>query len=153
VKRLAKASFLACVAAIGISAAAPPLGTLTVRIGNVRNDRGSMHIDICPQPYFLKDDCPYVANAPARSGTTIVVAHNIPAGRYAVQAFHDENANKKLDRALFGIPKEGVGFSNDAPIKLSPPKWAAAMFAFNGSEQTIVLNMRYFLGASGPAQK
>lgn len=152
-KRPAMAGGLAAIALTCIGATPAPLGTLTVRVGNVRNDKGIMHIDICPEPYFLKDDCPYVANVPARSGTTIVVAHNIPAGRYAVQAFHDENSNKKVDRALFGIPKEGVGFSNDAPIRLSPPKWAAAVFAFNGSEQTIALNMRYFLGASGPAAK
>ena len=40
------------------------------------------------------------------------------AGRYAVQAFLDENGNGEVDRALFGIPKEGVGFSNDAKIRL-----------------------------------
>ena len=73
-----------------------------------------------------------------------------PAGHYAVQAFHDENANGKVDRALFGIPKEGIGFSNDAPIHLSPPKWADAVFAFDGGDQVIALKMRYMLGASGP---
>jgi uncharacterized protein (DUF2141 family) len=79
-----------------------------------------------------------------------VVATGVPAGAYAVQAFHDENVNHKVDRGLFGIPKEGIGFSNDAPIHLSPPKWADAAFAFNGAGQTIQVKMRYMLGASGP---
>ena len=148
-----RAGLAGVLASICIGAAPLPLGTLTIKVGNVRNDKGTMHIDICPEPYFLKDDCPYVADAPARQGMTIVVARNLPAGRYAVQAFHDENDNKKVDRALFGIPKEGVGFSNDAPIRLSPPKWSAAMFTFDGGARTITLNMRYFLGPSGPTAR
>lgn len=136
-------------AALCIAAAPVPTGSLTVRVGNVRNAKGQVHIDICPQASFLEDNCPYSASAPARSGVTVVVARGIPPGHYAVQAFHDENVNHKVDRALFGIPKEGVGFSNDAPIRLSPPKWKDATFAFNGIDQSIHLNLRYFLGASG----
>ncbi|MDQ2879518.1 MAG: DUF2141 domain-containing protein [Pseudomonadota bacterium] len=150
-KAISMIAALATIAAAGIGASPPPPGTLTVRVTNVRNAKGEVHIDICPQAYFLKDNCPYAASAPARTGVTVVVVHNVPAGHYAVQAFHDENLNHKVDRALFGIPKEGVGFSNDAPIHLGPPKWADAVFAFNGGDQTIQLKTRYFLGASGPA--
>ena len=62
---------------------------------------------------------------------------------------HDENRNRRVDRALLGIPKEGIGFSNDAPIRMSPPRWDDAMWRFGG-DQTIQLKMRYFLGAAGP---
>ena len=86
---------------------------------------------------------------PAQIGTTVITFPGIPADDYAVQAFHDENHNRRVDRALFGIPKEGVGFSNDAPIRMSPPKWTDAVLRF-GTDQTIQLKMRYFLGASGP---
>ena len=136
----------------GLTAAAPvPTGTLTVQINNVRNASGNVHVDICPQKQFLGDDCTYVGDAQARAGVVTVTVHNLPPGRYAAQVFHDENRNKKVDRALFGIPKEGVGFSNDARISLGPPKWADAKFDFNGEQQTISLKMRYFLGPSGPA--
>jgi len=136
-----------------VAAAAPaPNGTLTVRVDNVRNSAGVVHVDICPQAQFLKDDCPYAGDAPAHAGVTLVTISGLPAGRYAAQVFHDENRNKKVDRALFGIPKEGVGFSNDARISLGPPKWADAVFGYNGQEQAIGLKMRYFLGASGPAR-
>ena len=67
-------------------------------------------------------------------------------GRYAAQVFYDENGNHKVDRALFGIPKEGVGFSRDARIKLGPPKWADAVFDYAGGEQIIRLKLRYFIG-------
>lgn len=138
---------------IGIAAAPAPMGTLTVQISNVRNSTGTIHVDICAQDQFLGDNCPYVGDAPAHAGVTTVVVHNLPAGRYAAQIFHDENRNKKVDRALFGIPKEGVGFSNDARISLGPPKWDDAKFTFNGEAQTIGLKTRYFMGASGPAAR
>ena len=141
---------LALVAASSIGAAAPPTGVLQVQISNVRNAKGRVHIDICPQAQFLKDNCPYSGNAPAQAGVTIVTARGIPAGRYAVQVFHDENNNGEVDRGLFGMPKEGVGFSNDARIGLGPPKFADAVFAFDGNSKTIQLKMRYFLGPSGP---
>ena len=38
----------------------------------------------------------------------------IEPGTYAVSLFHDENSNGKLDTNFLGIPREGVGASNDA---------------------------------------
>ena len=135
------------------SAAASPQSALVVRVTNVRNSRGEVHVDVCPQTAFLKDDCPYAGAAPAHVGVTQVLVRGVPPGRYAVQTFHDENSNHKVDRALFGIPREGVGFSRDAPIRLGPPRWADAVFAYDGGEQTIEVTTRYFMGSSGPARR
>lgn len=120
-------------------------GALRVEIGNVRTAKGRVHIDVCTQAQFLKD-CPLSAEMPAHAGTTVVTLTGLPPGRYAVQAFLDENGNGKVDQALFGIPKEGVGFSNDARIRLGPPKWTDAMFDTTGRDQTIRVNLRYFVG-------
>jgi uncharacterized protein (DUF2141 family) len=129
---------------------AAPVGTLAIQVTSVRNAKGVVHVDLCPQAQFLKDGCPLSGDAPARVGTTMVVITGVPAGRYAAQAFHDENRNGKVDRALLGIPKEGIGFSRDAPIRMSPPKWADAWFDFAGPRQAITLKARYMLGSSGP---
>jgi uncharacterized protein (DUF2141 family) len=129
---------------------AAPVGMLAVQVTNVRNAKGVVHVDLCPQAQFLKDGCPLKGDAPARTGTTTVLVTGVPPGRYAAQAFHDENRNGKVDRALLGIPKEGIGFSRDAPIRMSPPKWADAVFDFAGPRQTITLKARYMLGSAGP---
>ena len=134
-------------------AATPAPGTLIVEVGNVRSDKGTVHVDICRETQFLKDDCAWSGNARAQTGTTRVVITNLPAGRYAAQVFQDENGNKQVDRGMFGIPKEGVGFSNDAKIRFGPPKFAEAAFGYDGAGGTIRLNMRYMLGASGPAKR
>lgn len=135
------------------TAAAPPSASLTVRVTNVRNDKGVVHVDVCSETLFLKDDCPYSSEVPAKAGVTTVTIHGIPAGEYGIQAFQDENRNHKVDRALFGIPKEGVGFSNDAPIHFGPPKWKDARFAVSGRDETVQLKMRYMLGPSGPGAR
>ncbi|MEO6092491.1 MAG: DUF2141 domain-containing protein [Novosphingobium sp.] len=133
------------------AARSTPQSELTIRITNIRNAQGEVRAEVCPQASFLRDDCRYAASAPARPGVALLTVRGIPPGRYAVQAFHDENGNHRVDRALFGIPREGVAFSNDAPIRFGPPKWADAAFAFTGGEQAIQMKARYFMGPSGPA--
>lgn len=132
-----------------VLAMAAAAGTLTVNVGNVRNNRGKVMVAVCTQDKFL-ESCAINAEAPARAGVTSVVVHNVPAGSYAAQAFHDENGNDDIDRAMFGIPKEGVGFSRNARIKLSPPKWADAVFKFGGAPGALKFDLRYFMGARGP---
>lgn len=116
---------------------------IEIAVTNVRNARGRVHVDICPQASFLKD-CPWSGEAPAQPGTTIVTIRNVPPGHYAAQGTQDENGNGKVDRALFGIPKEGVGFSNDAKIRMAPPKFAEAAFDHAGVAQRITFALRYF---------
>jgi uncharacterized protein (DUF2141 family) len=120
-------------------------GSLDVVITNVRAATGRVHVDICTEVNFLMK-CPRAFDSPAHAGTTVVTATNLPSGAYAAQVYYDQNGNGKIDRALFGIPVEGVGFSNDAPINLAPPKYAAAMFRYTAPKQTITLKLRYFTG-------
>lgn len=131
-------------------AMAEAAGSITMNIGNVRNARGKVVVDVCPQDRFLADGCVHHAEVPARSGTTVITVENLPAGNYAVQAFHDENANGEVDRAMFGIPREGVGFSRNARIGLGPPKWRDAYFVHQGRAEVIRFDLRYFMGAKGP---
>jgi len=117
---------------------------LTIVITNIRATTGKVRVDLCRQNEFLKK-CTIVADATPVRGTTTVTLHNVPPGDYAVQATYDQNGNGKVDRGLFGIPKEGVGFSNDAPIRLGPPSWKDAVFNVSG-DKSITLRMRYFMG-------
>lgn len=135
-----------------LPAAAPaPTGTLTIEVDNLRNAKGRVHVDLCDEAHFLRDNCPISTGVPTRSPVTTIVLHDVPPGRYAAQLFHDENMNDKADRALFGLPKEGIAFSRDAPIRLSPPRWSDAVIEVRPGAQATRVRMRYFIGASGPA--
>lgn len=65
----------------------------------------------------------------------------LPAGTYAVAAHHDENANGKLDTNWLGIPKEGLGSSNDAKGQFGPPTFTDAKLNVSSNE-TIRIRIR-----------
>ena len=53
-------------------------------------------------------------------------------GYYAIAQYHDENSDHNFNRTLF-MPKEGFGFSNDAPTSIGLPSFDAARTALPAS--------------------
>jgi uncharacterized protein (DUF2141 family) len=150
---LAKSLAAASVAALSLVASAArasdtapadePQNVLRIAVGGVHSTRGHIRVDVCPVSDFLKD-CRYGGAAPATRGVTVVVVKDLPPGTYAAQAYQDGNDNHSVDRNILGLPTEGVGFSNNAPIRLHPPSFGAAAFNFAGGEQTISFNLHHF---------
>jgi uncharacterized protein (DUF2141 family) len=68
---------------------------------------------------------------------------NLAMGTYAVYVYHDENNDKKLTTNFIGMPKEGIGVSNNAKGHFGPPKFIDAKFDFNKSEYTIMISLTY----------
>jgi uncharacterized protein (DUF2141 family) len=132
------------IAALPLLLGASAGASIDVAVTGVRLAKGRVRVSICDQATFL-EDCRWNADAPAVKGTTIVTVRNVPPGRYGAQGFHDKNDNDKVDRGLFGIPLEGVGFSNDARIRMSPPKFEEAAFQHGGANQRITFKLRYFV--------
>ena len=61
------------------------------------------------------------------AGSSTVVMKDIPPGNYGIVVLHDENENRKLDRNMFGFPKEGFGFANNPKVGLRAPPFASAV--------------------------
>lgn len=57
---------------------------------------------------------------------------DVPAGTYAISAFHDANNNGKLDSNFLGLPLEAVGMSNNPKLN-GPPRFKPARFKIAGS--------------------
>ena len=68
---------------------------------------------------------------------------NLKPGTYAAAAFHDENSDKKINSNLLGIPKEGIGVSNNVKGRFGPPKFDDAKFTFSQPTQTITIALTY----------
>lgn len=120
-------------------------GELDVTVAGIRDDRGQILVAVCTADSFLGPDCPYTARAPAAPGEVSVVVPDVPAGTYAVQAFHDQDEDGRIDRDLFGRPRDGMGFSNDAPMRFGPPRFEdAAISIGRGGRHAIRFTMRYF---------
>jgi uncharacterized protein (DUF2141 family) len=67
----------------------------------------------------------------------------VAPGTYAVSVVHDENSNGKLDTNFIGMPREGVGASNDAKGHMGPPKFSAASFRYEGGRMDLMIRVKY----------
>lgn len=65
---------------------------------------------------------------PARSGTQKVCFNIEKAGEYAVAAYEDLNADRKLDQKWNLMPAEPFALSNDKPLAFAMPKFEDAAF-------------------------
>jgi uncharacterized protein (DUF2141 family) len=79
------------------------------------------------------------------NGQAVCIFGGVAPGDYGVSVFHDENGNGKLDRNFMGMPKEGVGASNDAVGHFGPPKFDDARFTYKGGPQTLTIHVTYLL--------
>lgn len=80
----------------------------------------------------------------AAAATVVLDFGLVPAGHYAISLFHDENGNGRLDKRLF-LPREGYGFSRNAPVVMGPPRFAAAAFGVGAAGHHETIRMRYIL--------
>jgi len=130
---------LLALASSGVAQAAQ----VTVDVTNVRSSRGHIRVAICPRETFLHDSCPFESMAPASVGRTTVVFPDIPPGTYAAQVFQDEHDDGVVHRNPLGVPTEGVGFSHDAPLHLTGPKFKEAAFEVGGQPVGVRLRLRH----------
>lgn len=77
------------------------------------------------------------------STTATFTFEPVPQGEYAVSVLHDEDGDGKMKTAMFGMPAEGWGVSNDAKGRFGPPKFEDATFAAQQDTVTVVLKLRY----------
>jgi uncharacterized protein (DUF2141 family) len=72
-----------------------------------------------------------------------VTFRDLPPGRYAASAYHDENNNGKLDTDTVGFPTEGYGFSNGARGSLGPPEFTQAAFELRNEPKRVTVKVAY----------
>ena len=138
--------------ALGLLAApiaAEPSGTsVTVTVTNLRNAdgvvRACMTRDENRFPRCQDAAQGYRTVAPAGQAT-VLRFDNVAPGTYAIAILHDENDNGRADRALSMIPREGFGFSRDAPVRMGPPDFEDAAIEIGSSPSRQTIRMRYML--------
>ena len=122
-------------------------GPIEIVVWNIRRGLGHVRVSICTRLTFANAQkaCPYHGDAPAQQGLTTVIVSDVPAGTYAAEVYQDEDDRETIKRGPLGIPMEGVGFSNDVPIHLTPPRFNQAAFDFDPSAPLSVrIKLRYF---------
>ena len=120
--------------------------TIHVEIAGLRNDTGQVFCALYSSPEgFPKDSSKAFAHAISAisNGRAVCEFPGIASGTYAVSVFHDENSNGKLDTNFMGIPREGVGASNNAKGHFGPPKFSAAAFQHTAGRTDLKVSITY----------
>jgi uncharacterized protein (DUF2141 family) len=117
-------------------------GTLTLKIEGIdAKKRGQLLVGVFDEKNFLKVGKQlYELEVDVNAGQMEITMENIAAGTYAVSVFQDIDRNKELETNFIGIPKEPIGFSNDARIKFGPPSFSDAQFKVE-RDKNIVLKI------------
>lgn len=138
--------------ALVVAALAPALvgatsteGEVTVTVTKLRSTKGQilacLTADTKAFPECERDNRARSLIVPAKEGLVLNFGR-VPAGRYAIALIHDENGNGKLDKHLI-IPREGFGFSRNAPVAFGPPSFKSASFAMEGNDHQEAIAVRY----------
>lgn len=122
--------------------------TLRVHVDGFRDIRGNLGTVVFKSP----EGWPESLTRAFRSGpapidktnrSAVAVWTHLPPGTYAVAAIHDENGNAKLDRNMFGVPKEGFGFANNPHVSLSAPSFEKAQIHVGCPTTDITIHLQY----------
>lgn len=118
---------------------------LTISISDIKTAEGKLMLNLVNSEAQMGDTADGYASlmlTPSTDGVSITM-HNLPAGTYGVQLFHDENNNGELDANMLGIPKEPYAFSNNAAGRFGPPKWKDIKFEISAEDAAVMQNISF----------
>ena len=130
-----------------LAGASAPEGTVSLTVTGLRSAKGQVLVCLTREADHFPD-----CSGSTTARSAIVPATrpqatfaDLPQGRYAISVLHDENANGRADKTLGLIPREGFGFSRDAPVRMGPPKFEQAAFSIDGGDVRQSVRMRYLM--------
>ncbi|MBW6460457.1 MAG: DUF2141 domain-containing protein [Bacteroidales bacterium] len=120
---------------------------LVIRVTGLNPLQGDLYISLHHQPELFPDAEAALMKKKTRirQESEIMVFDKVPAGRYAVAVYHDENLNGVLDVNEKDVPLEGYGFSTKRRI-MGQPKFDQAAFDLSASD-TLDIKMIYLSGS------
>jgi len=122
-------------------------GVIKISVTNIKNTNGHLIISL----YNKAEGFPSEMSSTLLNRKYEIVGDKlecefveIPYGEYAVAILHDENDNGELDKNLIGIPKEGVGVSNNAMRTFGPPRYEDSKFVLKSNEVVLSVKLHYY---------
>ncbi|MEO0963075.1 MAG: DUF2141 domain-containing protein [Pseudomonadota bacterium] len=136
------------VAAAEASVVSAPTGQLEIAVDGTTAGVGTVRVNLyASEGSFLKQEDVQAEVAVPDEGASQVVFDDLAPGKYAVVAYQDLNGNGELDRGLFGIPLEPIGFSNGAVPVFSAPEFEDAAVSVADGATAIEITVRNLTSA------
>lgn len=119
----------------------PPKTSLKVDVQNVRVQKGIVYIALFRAGKEFPEGKPIEGKRLAAGGKSVQTLFSVEPGDYAIAIYHDENGNGKMDKRMFGIPKEPYGFSNNFKPVMSAPKFGDCKFSVGNAGKAISIEL------------
>ncbi|AZQ64296.1 DUF2141 domain-containing protein [Flammeovirga pectinis] len=117
--------------------------SVQINVTGLSNSKGTIVIGLYKSATDFPEYEANYKNATVDTSSPSYTFNNLEEGTYAIAVWHDENNNKKLDKNLFGIPKEKYGFSKNKFGKLGPPDFDEVSFNVkNGKTTTFKIKLK-----------
>jgi uncharacterized protein (DUF2141 family) len=139
---------LALVFSVGLAGAvaeAQQGNTISVPVSGLRNNTGDVRCGL------YNSAATFPTNGQQFQGVVAPIANqqatctftNVPPGTYAVALFHAERGQTKMDTGMFGMPRDGYGFSRNAKIGMGPPAFSDAAYSYAGGAVSFPVAITY----------
>lgn len=114
---------------VEVSGGDPGIGQMIVSLFGTRED-------------YMKDPLETATIPVDGLGKALIVFAPRPYGDHAVAVIYDQDADGELDTNFLGIPKEKIGFSNNAKGRFGPASWDAVRFNADKPSVEISIEMQ-----------
>jgi uncharacterized protein (DUF2141 family) len=133
-------------ASVDTAEASTDAATITVNITKLRNSDGMVQITLYDNEdeYLTTDsETARIVRVDIEDDKATCVFAGVKPGKYAVALMHDEDNDGEMKKSLIGIPKEGIGMSNNAKLTFGPPKWEDAVFDVGDEDVSLEIALMY----------
>ena len=136
--------FLGSAAALLLVSATAISADLEVVVSGLRSAEGHARVAVhkrVPDAAFTEAGVVAATFRTAGEGELRFVFADLAPGEYAVAAFHDADADGKLNTNLLGLPTEGFGFSNGAVGFMGPPDFDEAAVTIGTASERVTVSV------------
>ena len=116
-----------------------------IEVSGVQSDLGTITADLHgehPEEFLKQGKKILRVRVPARSGKVRFCMQAPRPGVFAIGVYHDQNANKRFDKDLFGLPAEPYGISNNPRILFGPPSHEESAFVVGPEGTNLQITLR-----------
>lgn len=138
--RLRVIAFVLAAGCAGTTAAAD----LSVTVVGVKSADGTVRAALYDRAegFRHEENARVVQSAAAAPGDVSLTFAGLPAGTYAIIAYHDEDGDGAMDKFMGMIPTEGFALTND-PEVTGPPSFDSAAFTLGDTDDRQVVHLKY----------
>ena len=114
---------------------------LIVSVVDAESNVGQVIVSLFNAENYLQNPTAQLIGLVDDNGKSVLVFRGLAPGEYAVSVIYDEDMDGELDTGLFRIPREKIGFSNNASARMGPAAFQDASFQLTSPETVISITL------------